>query len=245
MTRIFRFMRSRFLPLAVAAITSASVAISGCNKATSPKGADQVTFRTEDGFLLEGTVFGSGTKGVVLAHMFPADQSSWSEFAQDLEKRGFVALTFNFRGYGESEGDKDIGVIDRDVIGAIEFLVEKRGASSGVVLVGASMGGTASLIAGIRSMKVRGIAALSAPLELMGLDASNLQLGVLPNLKLFIAARDDAEAATAAEQLYKNSTPNAEIKIVPGSDHGTELLDGERAEEVKGSLIAFLDKAFE
>ena len=45
-----------------------------------------VTFQTSDGVELAWRVFGpaDATAGVVLAHMLPADQSSWFEFADRL-----------------------------------------------------------------------------------------------------------------------------------------------------------------
>ena len=43
--------------------------------------------------------------------------------AETLVVGGFPALTLNFRGYGESEGSRDIELIDRDVEAAIDYLV--------------------------------------------------------------------------------------------------------------------------
>lgn len=233
-------MPSRSLAVGVAALVYASVAISGCNKAAPPEGAESISFRAEDGFRLEGTLFGSGANGVILAHMFPADQSSWFDFAEDLEKRGFMVLTFNFRGYGGSEGDKDISVIDRDVRSAVTYM-RSRGAGK-VGLIGASMGGTASLIAAGTS-SVEAVVSISAPVEFMGLDGFQAA-GKITAPKLFVAAKDDGEAAEAASRFYRGSGPPHEIKIVPGSDHGTDLLKGNQAEEVASSVIGFLEEAF-
>jgi hypothetical protein len=55
-----------------------------------------VSFRSSDGVKLAGRVFGDGRVGVVLAHMFPADQTSWWAFARFLAPRGFTVLTFDF-----------------------------------------------------------------------------------------------------------------------------------------------------
>ncbi|MBT8196972.1 MAG: hypothetical protein KJO84_00580, partial [Acidimicrobiia bacterium] len=41
-----------------------------------------VTLTTTDGLLLEGTVAGEGDEWVVLAHMRPADMTSWEPFAR-------------------------------------------------------------------------------------------------------------------------------------------------------------------
>src|SRR5438132_147816 len=72
------------------------------------------------------------------------------------------------RGYGEAEGERDIATIDRDLEGAYRYLVGRK--IRPIFLVGASMGGTAVLMVGGR-VPVAGIATLSAPLALGGLDA--------------------------------------------------------------------------
>jgi hypothetical protein len=74
----------------------------------------EVTFTTEDGIQLSGTVFGQGTTAVILAHMRNRDQTSWQPFAQVLAERRFTALTFDFRGYSKSGGDVDYSALDKD-----------------------------------------------------------------------------------------------------------------------------------
>src|SRR3989337_802453 len=65
-------------------------------------GPRAVTFQTEDGVTLSGTLFGQGGSGVVLSHMFPTDQTSWHAFANTLAGNGYLALAYDFRGYGKS-----------------------------------------------------------------------------------------------------------------------------------------------
>lgn len=216
------------------------VATNGCRSNEPGSATQEVTFRTEDGFLLEGTIFGSGDKGVVLAHMFPADQSSWFEFARRLvdSKGGFTVLSFNFRGYGASQGDKDISVIDRDVRAAVRFLKDRK--ASRVALVGASMGGTACVIAAATA-PVDAIVTLSAPVEFMGLDASTHLISVAAP-KLFIAAKDDREAAEAAGLLHRGSAPPRDIHIAVGSGHGTDLLEGSKGDEIAAIVIEFVTR---
>lgn len=197
------------------------------------------TFRTGDGFLLEGKLYGSGDKAVVLAHMFPADQNSWTDFAQELARQGYRVLTFNFRGYGASEGEKKIGVIDRDVSAAVKFMREKQGGRR-VVVIGASMGGTAALIAAAKS-PIDAVAALSAPAEFMGLDAVSV-IAQVPAAKLFIVAKDDPGGALdSADALLRASADvNADLMVIPGQDHGSDMLKGKKASDVMKRLLEFL-----
>ncbi len=202
-----------------------------------------VTFTTEDGITLGGHVFGSGQNGVILAHMYPADQRSWFQTASRLAGEGFFVLTFDFRGYGESGGSKQIDLIDRDVSAAINE-IRQEGAAQ-VVLIGASMGGTASLVAGDRaqalsSIRLAGIATLSAPVEFRGLSAADAVPRIIVPL-LFIAAENDTGAA-GARRLEELSSGKGELEILPGKDHGTDLLTGQQADKVYGLLSGFLKK---
>ena len=200
-----------------------------------------VHFTTEDGVQLGGRLFGSGHAGVILCHMYPADQSSWYLTAQELAAQGYLVLTFDFRGYGQSGGAKEIDKLDRDVSAAVTE-IRSNGAEA-VVLAGASMGGTAALIAGdkaqaLSSIRLAGIATLSAPVEFMGLSAA----GSVPHLVvplLFIAAEGDAGAA-GARQLEQLSFNKGNLQMLPGSDHGTALLAGSQGAKVYQLLLAFI-----
>src|SRR4051812_40896271 len=69
---------------------------------------ERVAITATDGVQLVGHLYGTRGPGVVLAHMYPADQRSWTPMAEELARVGYRALTFDFRGYGESGGSKDI-----------------------------------------------------------------------------------------------------------------------------------------
>jgi pimeloyl-ACP methyl ester carboxylesterase len=202
------------------------------SQAPSATDYDEVTFVTEDDLTLSGRLYGEGTSAVVLSHMYPADQSSWSAVAEQLSSQGLSALTFDFRGYGESEGSKDIQHIDRDVTAAVEFL-------------GASMGGTASLKAAIRfqelsSFRLAGVVTMSAPVEFRGLSAEEAVPQLVVPL-LFVAAEQDV-GASGAEALERLSSGNGELKIVAGSGHGTDLFSGPTSDQVWTLLLDFLQR---
>lgn len=224
----------RFRRLAAAAALLAIVAA-----ACGGRAAADVTFRTSDGFTLEGRLFGHGAKAVILAHMFESDQSSWSGFASDLSRQGYAVLTFNFRGYGKSQGSKDIASMDRDVSGAIKFMSETHGAER-IVLIGASMGGTASLIAADRAELP--VATLSAPVSFRGLDAGDHVAGIGAP-KLFIAADGDSAASKSARELFRRAAdPEAGLELLIGNAHGTALLDSKQSDKVAALLKNFISR---
>ena len=210
-------------------------------------GSRPVVFHASDGTRLEGRVFGSGTVGVVLAHMFPADQRSWWPFAGTLADDGYRVLTFDFRGYcpggnaGCSGGSKDIPKISQDVVAAASYL--RNAGATRVMLVGASMGGTASLLAAAQpEVDPSAIVTLSAPLSFEGLTIDPTTLQNVPAPKLFIAGTGDATAAQAAQQLYDQALGSRRVEIVPADDHGTDLLTGTRGEEVQKLITNYLEQ---
>ncbi len=187
----------RARPIAVLLLGAAALVACGEPPPPDLSGSHPVTFESRDGVTLEGRLFGDGTTGVVLSHMQPADQRSWFAFANRLADEGYLVLTYDFRGYcpggegGCSEGELQIPAIWQDVLGATDF-IRSQGATT-VALVGASMGGTASLVAaGQEGTDAAVVITLSAPTSIEGLDADAALLQRVDANKLFIAGLGDA-----------------------------------------------------
>lgn len=208
-----------------------------------------VTFASTDGVELAGRVFGpdAAPTGVVLAHMLPADQRSWYAFAERLGSLGYRALTFNFRGYcpggdgGCSQGEQDVAAIWQDVQGAAAYLRD-HGVQQ-VALVGASMGGTASLIVSSQpNERIDAVATLSAPVSIEGLTVTPEQLQMITAAKLFVAGNGDTTAADAAQDFYNQTLQPKRVEIYPSDDHGTDLLSGNQSENVRTLLLTWLQQ---
>jgi pimeloyl-ACP methyl ester carboxylesterase len=225
---------------AVALLVGIALLLAACGGGTKTGSDDtsgvrerNVSFKTSDGRTLTGRLFGSGRVGVTLAHMFPADARSWYPSAQRIARAGYAALAFNFRGYDGSQGPKQISKAPIDVEAAQTFL-EHRGVRD-IAFVGASMGGTASLVAA-QGSDALAVVAISAPTRFMGLDAiGSAQLVQRP--VLLMASRGDAPAFASVQELQR-ALPNPDTKIYDGDAHGTNLLDA-RPEAVD-EVIAFL-----
>ncbi len=198
----------------------------------------KVTFQSTDGLGISGRIYGDGDTAVVLAHMFPADQGSWNQFARELADEGYVVLTFDFRGYGDSQGSKEISEIDRDLEGAVDYMRE-RGAHF-FFLIGASMGGTASIKVAARR-PVSGVVGLSAAAEFRGLEALE-DAGQVDVPKLFITSQDDRTARLSVEALDGSSPGESEVLIIDGADHGTDMLKGSEGQRVKEAILSFLER---
>jgi len=206
-----------------------------------------VTFQTDDGVQLAGRLFGpsDATAGIVLAHMFPADQSAWFETAAALGSAGYRVLTFDFRGYcpggdaGCSQGTKDVGQATADLQAALDYL--RSLGPTRIGLAGASMGGTAALlVAASEGDGVAAVVMLSAPQSFLQLQITPEQLATITAAKLFIAGSGDpAGAADAAQSMYEQSGQPKSVQIVTSNDHGTDLLHGNQGTHVQQLLEAW------
>jgi dienelactone hydrolase len=200
-----------------------------------------VQFTTTDGVTLSGRLYGAGASGVILCHMYPADQTSWDRQAGKLADQGYLVLTFDFRGYGKSQGTKDIQYLDKDVLAAFTYL-GGCGAQE-IALVGASMGGTACLKAATQlqefsSVRLACVATFSAPVEFKGISAQAAMPAIVVPM-MFVAAEGDVGAA-GAQELQRLSGDKGVLHILPGSDHGTDLFTGSEADSAWQLLLDFL-----
>jgi alpha-beta hydrolase superfamily lysophospholipase len=225
---VVRGIRAAFLLAAAVAITAcgASAATSTTTAAAptaNPSTTEQpeegvaLTFATADGFTLEGRRFGAGTDWVVLAHMRPADMEAWFPFARTLAVEGYSALAFNFRGYGASEGSGF--AVDVDVTAAIDEAF--RLGAGRVFVAGASMGGTGA-VAAAAGRPVAAVVTLSAPDAFEGVDAVAAAARLTAPL-LLIAAEGNAPYPDDARAIAAASAGPAEVVVLSGSRHGTDM----------------------
>src|SRR5262245_48348448 len=134
-------------------------------------GGRQVWFTDANRVALGGVELGTGGSGVVLAHIADGDSCEWLPFGRQLAAAGYRVLAFDFAGSGVSGqltgGDRR----DANVAAAAAHL-RGEGATA-VVLIGASMGANASLVAATEiGPPVAGVVSLSAPAVYDDLDAS-------------------------------------------------------------------------
>jgi pimeloyl-ACP methyl ester carboxylesterase len=202
---------------------------------TTPVPADD---EREVPIVLDGRVFGDGDTGVILAHMRPTDQTSWFPFATELAETGaFTVLTFNFRGFEPSTGEKEFDRVDTDLHAAYRYMRDELGLDR-IYLVGASMGGTAALLVSQRE-PVAGVVSISSPAIYQQIDALE-HVDEIAAPKLFISSEDDLNAARSQEQFWVNAVDPKDQHLYPGNVHGTDLFASEHAEDFEQRLLDFL-----
>ena len=202
--------------------------------------ANELWFRAADGTRLVGHRFG-GTKpgaktAVVLAHMSVGDLCQWVPFARRLARQKAFAFPFDLRGHGFSEGRQNHRRSAADIAAAVRA-VRALGATK-VVVMGASLGGTPNL-----KPEIDGVVSVSGPAAIPG------TLNAMPSVKkldvptLYVVSEGDQnppyDFAADAQKLYEETkTDDKRLEIMPGTLHGTFLVDGSAA--VRKLLFAFV-----
>ncbi|MBF6599005.1 MAG: alpha/beta fold hydrolase [Dehalococcoidia bacterium] len=221
-------------PAAVATAEALSRAVT----ITAPSGTTPEAGGGSSSVRLAGHIFGSGPVGVILVHGRPTDQTAWFPYATQLAASGtYTVLTFDFRGFGDSKGEKDFNAVDTDLTAAYRYMRDDLGRSR-IFLVGASIGGTASLVVATR-LPVAGVVSISSPGEFPPLDATEaVQKLAVP--KLFIVSKNDVPQAIDQATMVAAAPQPKEAVVYEGTLHGTDLLQGPHAREVEQRITAFL-----
>mgnify|MGYP006157596461 CR=1 FL=1 len=211
--------------------------ILACSANTSPGGdAVEVSFNTQDDIVLNGYIFGEGNVGVILSHMETGDQSNWWPFARILRDKGYKVLTYDFRGFRKSSGDIALDFSHKDLSAAIDYFVDQN--VSNIFLVGAGVGGVASLKLGSQPT-ISGVITLSSPPIFGTLDVVD-DIPEIMAPKMFLAAEEDFFNVRSLDVFLQMSTGSKEKHIIKGIEQGTNMLFGSSGPSVKGLILDFL-----
>jgi dienelactone hydrolase len=199
---------------------------------------------------------GKGYPLAVLAHQYPATSDSYAPFVEDLLDLGIAALAFDQRGHGASTAgrggrlviDTPVGFtaeafgaafmssvakvgfarMDDDAVrvaswGAVQNFVD----ASRLMLVGASVGGTAVTLAASRVAGLKGLLTFGAAGELVwGADGRALarkSMERITALALHASSEGDAFSAADNVRAWSEGLAHARTRLVPGSAHAMAI----------------------
>jgi pimeloyl-ACP methyl ester carboxylesterase len=210
--------------------------------ATSANVPQLVSFPSADGGVVFANLYGTGKKGVVLAHGGRFNKESWDAQAQILAKAGFRVLAIDFRGYGKSTGPGSNDVLSaplyQDVLAAVRYL-RKTGVKS-VSLIGGSMGGAAAADAmvGAESGEIERLIGL-------GSVAGEFPLSKVRGEKLFILTRDDTSGSglrlPGFLKAYEATSEPKRMILLEGSAHAQFMFQSEHSDRVMREILDFLN----
>jgi len=242
-------MRRAGLVLLVLVAVSAAACRGSSEDATGtpaalPASASLQSIVTSDGVRLSAHLFEADSDGriAILSHQYGADQSSWYDGAERLVAMGIAALTFDFRGFGASGGEEDPDTLATDVEAALTYA---RGLGyDRVLLVGASMGGTASIVAAGEDGTpegIDGVIALSAPIEFGALHAEDAAASMDVPV-LLVAGEGDTSAIDSLKEFGETAqVPEDDQLVVASAAHGTDLLDSSRSQTIWDAITRFVE----
>jgi alpha/beta superfamily hydrolase len=146
-----------------------------------------------------------------------------------LNERGYIALRFNVRGVGASQGEIDMPTGADDTRAALDYVRTLREVDADAIgLIGYSLGALSA--ANAATDKLKALALLSPPL-----GYGNLPLE--PGCPVLIACGDNDEYAPLDKLRSAGELPGVELTIIPDSEHfwhGTQ----DRLKEPVGEFFA-------
>lgn len=197
-------------------------------------GSTVVEVTAADGVKLAATYTSPGKPGpgVLLLHMCNSDRSAWKGLAAKLAARGIHSLAFDYRGYGDSGGERLEGAEQRqvrtekwpgDVDGAFELLRSRPGVDRARIGAAGGSCGVDQAVALARRHpgEVTALALLAGGVDGDGTTflVENPWLPILAS-----ASRDDGQAVgTMRWMIGFSSHPENRFLEYPHGGHGTEM----------------------
>lgn len=171
-----------------------------------------------------GTVFGSGSCGVVFSHGAVFDKESWYPQARAVAERGHVAFPIDLEEFSAAE-----------VMSAVEYLRSERDVDR-IVLVGASAGGPPVLEASATVEEpIRGTVALAAA-------GGSEYASQLRGRSLFVVAEGDSGSRNRTESMHEDAPDPTALELIDGDAHAQHIFDTEHGDDLLALLLEFVDE---
>jgi dienelactone hydrolase len=205
-------------------------------------GADEVT--------LKATYHAAARPGpgVLLLHDCNRERSAWSGLAAAAAARGYHVLALDYRGYGESAGQRlqnpqeQQQLIDTkwpvDIDAAFAWLIAQQGVDRArIAAAGASCGVNQAVHLARRHPEVRTVVLLSGPVNAAG-RAHLKSAAWMPILAA--ASHDDGDAAATMRWVLDWSrNPANKLVEYKTAGHGTDMLPAEKS--LQPAILDWLD----
>ena len=228
-------------PASLALSTAFAIAAAVLPAAAQPAAAP-VTVKATDGTVLKGSYYSPGKPGpgLVLLHQCNRDRAVWAQFAKSAAGRGFHVIAMDYRGYGESEGQRFESFQEQapviaekwpgDVDAAFAWFVSQPGVDRDRVgAAGASCGVNQSVQLARRHPEVKTVVLLSGGVN----PDARTYLQQSPWMPVMAAASLDDGTTVETMQWILGWSQNPANKYVEykAAGHGTDMFAVEKGLE--------------
>ena len=189
---------------------------------------EDVTIESAAGSTIDGTLYGEGSCGVVLVPQINLDRGSWEEEAIHLANQGNLVLAI----------DEDPNDRSASVSSAVRLLRQQRQVDR-VILIGASSGGEAVLVANAEapSGTIDGTITLSAA-------GGEQRADQLQGELLFVVSKGDADRFVSVARSLQEDAPEPKTLLqYSGDAHGQRLFDSPHADGLRKQIVQLIASA--
>jgi pimeloyl-ACP methyl ester carboxylesterase len=198
----------------------------------------QVSFVTSDGLTLSGTLYGQGTRAIILSNEGDNDAFAWVPMAQQLATLGYLVLGYAYRPQVATASGLPSQAL-RDLRAAISFMHTLH--TSGITLMGSSLGGLISLKEATTG-HFDALVPISAPVAFEGVQLSDTELRSISTSKLFVTSDlNDPYTSDTCHMFAVTPQPKVE-RIYPRRRHGPALFQGTSGPDLLFTLRQFLQR---
>lgn len=194
----------------------------------------EVTFRSADGFTLKGTFYSAEKPGpgLLLLHQCNGDRRVYDHLATMLNTARYNVLTFDFRGFGESQAGEYTEstaqrqkVMDRmpgDIEAALSFLTSQSSVNPRAVgIVASNCAVNQAVHAGRHHPEIRTLVLLSGGTDAEG-EAYIKDSPKVPILG--VASEEDSEAAATTKLVASSTNSDSHLEMFTNAGQGASIL---------------------
>lgn len=165
---------------------------------------------------ISAVIHNGGGPVVIAFHGFESfkDSPKYVLMGNEFEKAGFTFIRFDFRGCGETPGDKYD--LDGRIQDAISVYEHSKKFSEKIFFVGSSLGATISILIG---NKANGIVALCPPFTDIGKLKMKDALKQNPPILIIHGNNDETVPIEEGKKIFQLAKPPKEFFEVSGGDH--------------------------
>lgn len=209
------------------------------------EGVKEIELLTRQKTIIRATDYGGNfSNNVILLHMANRTRKDYDNFAHYLSQNNMRVMSLDFRGHGDSEGDRktftyaDYEQMTRDVETAHKYLTNVTN-NEQIFIIGSELG--ANVASNYRYGKVSKLILISPLKDISGIESEQVYAFKIPIL--MIGSSGDKEVVDnikeLEEEISKQSAEHGFTKtiILPGDERGTSML---KDSELRGEIVSFL-----